>query len=149
MELHCMAARYLLGHRVQIRMAGQKHLRKRCRWPKAFGYWTLSDLIEERPLLQPALFHGGFGLMTMNGLPKTGWTALTLLQHLGEQKIGSGDGWFAAHSGSSIQLLFYHYCHYDNLHRHRNPDAEFSAECISGVPAPSAQGNHRGDRRSR
>ena len=87
---------------------------------EGFGYWTLSDLIEERPLLQPALFHGGFGLMTMNGLPKTGWTALTLLQHLGEQKIGSGDGWFAAHSGSSIQLLFYHYCHYDNLHRHRN-----------------------------
>lgn len=87
---------------------------------EGFGYWTLSDLIEERPLLQPALFHGGFGLMTINGLPKTGWTALTLLQHLGEQKIGSGDGWFAAHSGSSIQLLFYHYCHYDNLHRHRS-----------------------------
>ena len=87
---------------------------------EGFGYWTLSDLIEERPLLQPALFHGGFGLMTMNGLPKTGWTALTLLQHLGEQKIGSGDGWFAARSGSSIQLLFYHYCHYDNLHRHRS-----------------------------
>ena len=35
-------------------------------------------------------------------------------------KSAAGDGWFAAHSGSPIQLLFYHYCHYDNLHRHRN-----------------------------
>ena len=36
----------------------------------SFGYWSLTDLLEENPLPKE-LFHGGLGLYTMNGVKKS------------------------------------------------------------------------------
>ena len=82
---------------------------------EALGYWTLSDFMEESSVFG-RVFHGGFGLFTYNGIPKSGWQALLLLRMLGEEKISVGDGWLAARNSRGMQVILSHYCHYDNLY---------------------------------
>lgn len=60
----------------------------------ALSHWVASDHFEElgRP---PALFHGGFGLLTVGNLRKPRYWALALLDRLGEEELPavlSGDG---------------------------------------------------------
>lgn len=82
------------------------------------GYWLLTDLIDEW-LVPGGVFHGGYGLFTMNGIPKAGYQALRLLTRVGERKIASGPGWFVSKSRNEIRIFLYHYCHYDALYRYR------------------------------
>ncbi len=84
-----------------------------------FGYWLLTDLLEERARID-SVFHGGYGLMTYNGIPKAGYRALELIRNLGDKIISSGDGWIAAadHAGA-VQILLYNYSHYSDLYRFR------------------------------
>ncbi len=85
---------------------------------QALGYWLLTDYIEEHADIH-AVFHGGYGLFTYNGIPKAGYQALRLLSRMGNERVDSGDGWFLSRSESGFQLMLYHYCHYDNLYRYR------------------------------
>ena len=60
----------------------------------ALAYWVVSDHFEElgRP---PALFHGGFGLLTVGNLAKTRYHALVLAEQLGDDQLPvilDGDG---------------------------------------------------------
>ncbi|MGB9378018.1 MAG: hypothetical protein WCB04_10955 [Mycobacteriales bacterium] len=60
----------------------------------ALGYWVVSDQFEELGW-PPALFHGGFGLLTVGNLRKPRWWALELLNRLGPRRLPaavSGDG---------------------------------------------------------
>jgi xylan 1,4-beta-xylosidase len=82
---------------------------------QSFGFWTLSDDIEEFPL-PSATFHGGMGLVTFNGIKKPGYFAFQLLNSLGDEKIASGPGYFITRSESGIQVMLYNYCHYDPLY---------------------------------
>ena len=51
----------------------------------AYGFWTFSDIFEENYF--PSLpFHGGFGLLTLHGIPKPSYRAFELLHHLGERQ---------------------------------------------------------------
>ncbi len=79
------------------------------------GYWMLTDLFEERQVPQ-AMFHGGLGLFTYNGVPKATYYAYWLLAKLGDTLIGHGDGWFLTRQGSEYQLMLYHYRHYSDLY---------------------------------
>ncbi len=60
---------------------------------KGYSYWTFSDIFEEGGM-PSAAFHGGFGLLTMQGIPKASYRAFQLLQELGgklyEQKMADG-----------------------------------------------------------
>ncbi len=47
-----------------------------------FSWWTLSDVFCEAGL-PPSPFHGGFGLLTVDGLKKPAWFAFQALQELG------------------------------------------------------------------
>ena len=47
-----------------------------------FGYWVLSDNIEET-FPSPRLFHGGLGLITQYGIPKPAMHAYRPLGRLG------------------------------------------------------------------
>ncbi len=85
---------------------------------ESFGYWLLTDLMDEHTALD-SVFHGGYGLFTYNGIPKSGYQAMRFLRQLGDTQIGAGDGWFLTRHGKDFQLLLYHYCHYDNLYRYR------------------------------
>lgn len=94
-----------------------------------FGFWTISDRIEE---LFPAstLFHGGLGLITYNGVKKAGYYAYTLLNKLGNRLIESDKGYFITKNekqfSHNLQILLYNYCHFDN--NYRNMDSSYISQ---------------------
>ncbi|MCM3725776.1 helix-turn-helix domain-containing protein [Neobacillus cucumis] len=93
---------------------------------QSFGYWTITDLIEERRA-STIDFHGGLGLITNRNIPKPAFFAYQLLGKLGNQLISQGDGYFLTKNSNGYQLLLYHYCHYDRLYcmnQHANIDLE-------------------------
>jgi xylan 1,4-beta-xylosidase len=49
------------------------------------SYWTFSDVFEEGSLI-PTPFHGGFGLLTIQGIPKPSFRAFQLLHGTGNVK---------------------------------------------------------------
>ena len=51
-----------------------------------YSYWTFSDIFEEN-YFSSLPFHGGFGLMTIYGIPKPAYRAFLLLSNLGEHII--------------------------------------------------------------
>lgn len=91
---------------------------------QSFGYWTVTDFIEEqRTALET--YHGGLGLITNNGIPKPAFYAYEFLGRLGNQFIASGEGYFVTKSSTGYQIILYHYCHYDRLYcmnQHANID---------------------------
>ena len=70
-----------------------------------FSWWTLSDLFEKGGL-PPAPFHGGFGLMTVDGLRKPTWFAFEALQDLGEDLLAKPVS-TADHAAGSIPTRGY------------------------------------------
>ena len=52
--------------------------------------WCFSDLFEEFHLFQEQ-FHGGFGLMTLDGIPKPTYYALRFLHDVGDERIELGE----------------------------------------------------------
>lgn len=56
-----------------------------------YSFWTFSDLFGEKSF--PALpFHGGFGLMTINGVRKPSYRAFELLHQVGDELVTPLDG---------------------------------------------------------
>ena len=83
-----------------------------------FGYWLLTDLMEERATLE-SVFHGGYGLFTYNGIPKAGYHAMRLVSALDDRQIAAAPGWMLTGGSDGYHLLVYNYCHYGNLYRYR------------------------------
>lgn len=81
----------------------------------SFGYWTLSDFIEEIKV-SDTLYHGGMGLFTYNGIRKSAFYAYTLLNMLGDTLIGRGEGYFITKDNARIQIILYNYQHYSDLY---------------------------------
>ena len=52
----------------------------------AYSYWTFSDIFEENWMPSKA-FQGGFGLMTIHGVPKPAYRAYEILHGLGTEKL--------------------------------------------------------------
>ncbi|MBW8347837.1 helix-turn-helix domain-containing protein [Bacillus sp. IITD106] len=80
-----------------------------------FGYWVLSDNIEETAA-SPDIFHGGLGIIAQNGIPKAGMFAYELLAKLGDELITKDKGYVVTSGGGGYQILTYHYCHFDDLY---------------------------------
>ncbi len=51
---------------------------------EGYSYWTFSDIFEESGMPYKP-FHGGFGLLTLQGIPKAAYRAFELLNKLGEE----------------------------------------------------------------
>lgn len=83
-----------------------------------FGHWLLTDLLEERADIE-SVYHGGYGLLTYNGIPKAGYHALRLLHHMGDQIIQCAPGWMLTRQQQTYQLIAYNYCYYSKLYRYR------------------------------
>lgn len=81
---------------------------------ESFGYWSLTDLVEENAI-PDTLFHGGLGIYTMNGLRKNVFYAFYFANMLGDELLSFGDGYFITKRGDAIQIITYHYVHYGNL----------------------------------
>ena len=81
----------------------------------SFAYWSLSDIMPEGPI-PPEQYHGGLGLFTGYGIPKASYYAFTLLNRIGSEFLGRGDGWFAAKQIDRITILLYNYRHFSHLY---------------------------------
>lgn len=88
----------------------------------SFGYWTLSDCMEEMHLGQGPFF-GNFGLYNVHGIPKPGAAAFKLMAKLGPTLLAQGEGWFVTRSDEGLEVLLYNYCHFDQLYRSRDTSA--------------------------
>lgn len=80
-----------------------------------FGYWVLSDNIEEAAA-PPQLFHGGLGLIAQFGIPKAGMVVFELLAKLGDYLVEKDRGYIVTKRNESYQILTYNYCHFDELY---------------------------------
>jgi len=74
-----------------------------------YSYWTFSDLFEEN-YFSSKPFHGGFGLLTIHGVPKPAYRAFELLHRLGDQifpVVGEHDtvDVWATRRGRTAQVL--------------------------------------------
>ena len=62
---------------------------------------------------------GGYGLFTINGIPKAGYQALRILVESSDAKSSPVRDGFVSRTENLIQVYLYHYCHYDALYRYR------------------------------
>ncbi len=53
---------------------------------QGYSFWTFSDIFDEN-YFSSIPFHGGFGLMTIHGIPKPAYRAYELLHRLGDQLL--------------------------------------------------------------
>jgi xylan 1,4-beta-xylosidase len=53
---------------------------------EAYSFWTFTDIFEEN-YFPSTPFHGGFGLLTLHGIPKPTYRAFELLHRLGNEQL--------------------------------------------------------------
>ncbi len=53
---------------------------------KGYSFWTFTDIFEEN-YFPSVPFHGGFGLLTLHGVPKPAYRAYELLHRLGTEQL--------------------------------------------------------------
>lgn len=86
----------------------------------------------------PGIFHGGCGLLTRNGIPKSSYNALLLMNKLGDMVVEQGEDYIVtASQDGNYQILCYNYCHYNQEYsKYRTPSvcdkerfSDFAEEC--------------------
>jgi len=77
----------------------------------SLGFWTFSDVFEEGGAGN-GIFHGGFGLINLQGLKKPAYYGYWFLSRLGTEVLAQGDGYFVARKEETLQILMWNYCHY-------------------------------------
>ena len=80
----------------------------------SLGYWSASDFIEEQPLSDD-IFHGGLGLMTINGIRKPQFLAYQTLNQLCPDILAQGKGYIVTCSQNRVSILLYHYVHFSDI----------------------------------
>lgn len=75
--------------------------------------WCFSDIFEEMHQFAPE-FHGGFGMLTLNGIPKPVFYGMKMLEKVGDERIDLGEkatfgevGIAAFQSDKGIQILLF------------------------------------------
>ncbi|MEO6276252.1 GH39 family glycosyl hydrolase [Roseateles sp.] len=92
------------------------------------SYWVYSDLFEE-PGPPDAPFHGGFGLMTREGVRKPVWFAYKYLAALQGRRVPTSDAQtWAATDGEQLQAVVWDW---------RNTDQKVSNRSFFGKPQPA------------
>ncbi|HEV6967796.1 GH39 family glycosyl hydrolase, partial [Roseateles sp.] len=101
---------------------------------QAMSYWTYSDLFEE-PGAPDAPFHGGFGLMTREGVRKPSWFAYKYLHALRGNEIPSADDQvLAAVDGDRTAVLAWDWQHPDQKEM---GNGVFFGKPVPNGPAPA------------
>jgi len=76
------------------------------------AYWSFTDIFEEYGVSQD-IFHGGFGLFTINNLKKASYNAFYLINRLGNNIIEKGEDWIITRNKNKIQILLCNYIEFD------------------------------------
>ncbi len=77
---------------------------------QGYSYWTFSDIFEEN-YFPSAQFHGGFGLLTIDGIAKPAYRAFEILRSLGNEVLpvagehSTVDVWMTRNGDSATVLL--------------------------------------------
>jgi len=78
----------------------------------SLSFWVVSDIFEECRV-GDIPFHGGFGLVNVQGLKKPSYHGYWFLSRLGEETLTEGDGYAVTrHADGTIAILLWNYCHY-------------------------------------
>jgi xylan 1,4-beta-xylosidase len=100
-----------------------------------YSFWTFTDIFEEHYM--PSLpFHGGFGLLTLHGVPKPVYRAFQLLHRLGEEMLpvegrhATADAWVVRRPGGATAI-------FTNCQLPRHPIGPVHVRLqLTGVPPP-------------
>ena len=107
---------------------------------QAMSYWTYSDLFEE-PGPPDRAFHGGFGLMTRDGVRKPAWFAYKYLNALrGNEVPSTDDKVLAAADGRKTAIVVWDWQHPDQK---TLSNGVFFSKPVPNGPAPSVTLNLR------
>lgn len=74
----------------------------------SMSYWVFTDIFEEAgPRFTP--FHGGFGLLNIQGIPKSAFYAYSFINKLGETELKNTDtrSWACKSGNGDVQLLLW------------------------------------------
>ena len=106
---------------------------------QAMSYWTFSDQFEE-PGPPNTPFHGGFGLLNVQGLPKPAYFAYRFLNELGDTELACEDAnvWACRNDKGDVQVLLWDYTHPEQ----DSPNSEFFARLASQASC-ACTGCHR------
>lgn len=80
-----------------------------------FGYWAMSDHIEEF-IIDKHIFHGGLGIITHNNIKKSAYYAFKMLNKLGQVVVDKGDGYYITKDFKGYTVYLYNYCHFDKIY---------------------------------
>jgi xylan 1,4-beta-xylosidase len=107
----------------------------------AMSYWTFSDQFEEAGIADKP-FHGGFGLLTMQGLPKPAYFAYRFLNELGDSELECEDAnvWACRNDQGAVQVLLWDYSHPTQ----DSPNAQFFARDWPAEPTTPVRLNIAG-----
>jgi xylan 1,4-beta-xylosidase len=73
----------------------------------SMSYWTFTDIFEEAGPATSA-FHGGFGLLNLQGIRKPTFFAYQFLSELGDTKLANTDRWsWVTKDKEGVQALFW------------------------------------------
>jgi xylan 1,4-beta-xylosidase len=72
------------------------------------SYWVFTDIFEENGP-PPTPFHGGFGLLNLQGIKKPAYFAYRFLNQLGATELKNADGqsWVCRDENGGVQILFW------------------------------------------
>lgn len=74
----------------------------------SLAYWTFTDVFEEGGA-GDEMFHGGFGMLTLQGVPKPTFHAYRMLNALGDEVLARTDGAIVTRASGRVSALAYHY----------------------------------------
>ena len=78
----------------------------------SMSYWTFTDIFEEAgpPM---SVFHGGFGLLTMQGIKKPAYFAFQFMNRLGPTELENPDeaSWVCRDANGNAQVLLWNLTH--------------------------------------
>ena len=106
----------------------------------SLSYWVFTDVFEESGA-GTSVFHGGFGLINFQGIPKPTFHAYRFLHRLGDRLLHQEEGLTVTRHDhdATITAIFYHYPdEYAGSVAHAHARGEALALRMSGSPRRSA-----------
>ncbi len=82
----------------------------------SLGFWAASDIFEESTI-SDAPFHGGYGMISKEGIKKPSYWGYWFLSQLGDVVLERGEDYIVTKNGEDIQILLYNYVYVDKFYR--------------------------------
>lgn len=74
----------------------------------SLSYWVFTDIFEE-VCPGPTAFHGGFGMITVEGIKKPSFHAYRMLNQMGDIELARGEDFVVSKAGDDVAALVFNY----------------------------------------